>query len=128
MKQVAGKLRLELAQYRELEAFAKFGSDLDKSTQAQLNRGMRLVELLKQPQYKPMSAEKEVMSLYSGTRGFLDSIPVEKVLQYEEQMLAFVERKYPEIFAEIKEKNIIGDSLDQKMSAALTEFAGVFQV
>ena len=97
MKQVAGKLRLELAQYRELEAFAKFGSDLDKSTQAQLNRGMRLVELLKQPQYQPMPAEKEVMSLYSGTRGFLDSIPVEKVLQYEEQMLAFVERKYPEI-------------------------------
>ena len=127
MKQVAGKLRLELAQYRELEAFAKFGSDLDKSTQAQLNRGVRLVELLKQPQYKPMSAEKEVVSLYSGTRGFLDSIPVEKILQYEEQMLAFVERKYPEIFAEIKEKNIIGDSLDQKMSAALTEFAGVFQ-
>ena len=128
MKQVAGKLRLELAQYRELEAFAKFGSDLDKSTQAQLNRGMRLVELLKQPQYKPMSAEREVMSLYSGTRGFLDTIPVEKVLQYEEQMLTFVERKYPEILAEIKEKNIIGDSLDQKMSAALTEFAGVFQV
>ncbi len=127
MKQVAGKLRLELAQYRELEAFAKFGSDLDKSTQAQLNRGVRLVELLKQPQYKPMPAEKEVMSLYSGTRGFLDSIPVEKILQYEEQMLAFVERKYPEILAEIKEKNIIGDSLDQKMSAALTEFAGVFQ-
>ncbi len=79
MKQVAGKLRLELAQYRELEAFAKFGSDLDKSTQAQLNRGMRLVELLKQPQYQPMPAEKEVMSLYSGTRGFLDSIPVDKV-------------------------------------------------
>ncbi|MGO9316027.1 MAG: F0F1 ATP synthase subunit alpha [Syntrophobacteraceae bacterium] len=127
MKQVAGKLRLELAQYRELEAFAKFGSDLDKSTQAQLNRGVRLVELLKQPQYKPMPAEKEVMSLYSGTRGFLDTIPVEKILQYEEQMLAFVERKYPEILAEIKEKNIIGDSLDQKMSAALTEFAGVFQ-
>lgn len=127
MKQVAGKLRLELAQYRELEAFAKFGSDLDKSTQAQLNRGMRLVELLKQPQYQPMPAEKEVMSLYSGTRGFLDTIPVDKVLQYEQQMLAFVERKYPEILAEIKEKNIIGDSLDGKMAAALKEFAGVFQ-
>ena len=127
MKQVAGKLRLELAQYRELEAFAKFGSDLDKSTQAQLNRGMRLVELLKQPQYQPMPAEKEVMSLYSGTRGYLDSIPVDKVGQYEQQMLAFVERKYPEIFAEIKEKNIIGDSLDEKMAAALKEFAGVFQ-
>jgi F-type H+-transporting ATPase subunit alpha len=127
MKQVAGKLRLELAQYRELEAFAKFGSDLDKSTQAQLNRGIRLVELLKQPQYQPMPAEKEVMSLYSGTRGFLDSIPVEKVGQYEQQMLAFIERKHPEILAEIKEKNIIGDSLDEKMAAALKEFAGVFQ-
>ena len=108
MKQVAGKLRLELAQYRELEAFAKFGSDLDKSTQAQLNRGMRLVELLKQPQYQPMPAEKEIMSLYSGTRGFLDSIPVEKVGQYEQQMLAFVERKYPEIFAEIKRRTSSG--------------------
>ncbi|MHC1725611.1 MAG: F0F1 ATP synthase subunit alpha [Syntrophobacteraceae bacterium] len=127
MKQVAGKLRLELAQYRELEAFAKFGSDLDKSTQAQLNRGIRLVELLKQPQYQPMSAEKEVLSLYSGTRGFLDTIPVEQVAQYEQQMIAFVERKYPEILSEIKEKNIIGDSLDQKMDTALKEFAGVFQ-
>jgi F-type H+-transporting ATPase subunit alpha len=127
MKQVAGKLRLELAQYRELEAFAKFGSDLDKSTQAQLNRGMRLVELLKQPQYQPMPAEKEVMSLYSGTRGYLDSIPVDKVGQYEQQMLTFVERKYPDILAEIKEKNIIGDSLDEKMAAALKEFAEVFQ-
>ena len=127
MKQVAGKLRLELAQYRELEAFAKFGSDLDKSTQAQLNRGMRLVELLKQPQYQPMPAEKEIMSLYSGTRGFLDSIPVEKVGQYEQQMLAFIERKHPEILAEIKEKNIISDSLDEKIAEALKEFAGVFQ-
>jgi F-type H+-transporting ATPase subunit alpha len=127
MKQVAGKLRLELAQYRELEAFAKFGSDLDKSTQAQLNRGMRLVELLKQPQYQPMSAEKEVMTLYSGTRGFLDTVPVDKVLQYEQQMLAFMDRKYPDILAEIKEKQAIGDDLDQKIAAALKEFAGVFQ-
>jgi F-type H+/Na+-transporting ATPase subunit alpha len=128
MKQVAGRLRLELAQYRELEAFAKFGSDLDKSTLAQLNRGVRLVELLKQPQYQPMSAEREVMSLYSGTRGYLDTIPVEKVGEYEKQMLAFVERKYPEIFTELKEKNHIGDALDEKMGSALKEFAGVFQV
>jgi len=127
MKQVAGRLRLELAQYRELEAFAKFGSDLDKATQAQLNRGIRLVELLKQPQYQPMPAQKEVMSLYSGTRGFLDPIPVEKVGQYEQQMLAFIERKHPDILAEIKEKNIISDALDAKMSAALKEFAEVFQ-
>jgi F-type H+-transporting ATPase subunit alpha len=127
MKQVAGKLRLELAQYRELEAFAKFGSDLDKGTQAQLNRGSRLVELLKQPQYQPMPAEKEIMSLYSGTRGFLDTIPIEKVGQYEQQMVAFIERKHPDIFAEIKEKNKIEDALDAKMTAALTEFAGIFQ-
>jgi F-type H+-transporting ATPase subunit alpha len=127
MKQVAGKMRLELAQYRELEAFAKFGSDLDKSTQAQLNRGVRLVELLKQPQYQPMPAEKEIISLYSGTRGFLDTIPIEKVSQYEQQMVAFIERKHPEILAEIKEKNKIEDALDAKMSAALTEFAGIFQ-
>jgi F-type H+-transporting ATPase subunit alpha len=127
MKQVAGRLRLELAQYRELEAFAKFGSDLDKGTQAQLNRGVRLVELLKQPQYQPMSAEREVFSLYSGTRGFLDTVPVEKVSEYEKQMLAFVERKHPEVLAEIKEKKAISDELDAKMQAALTEFAEVFQ-
>ncbi|MCE5244421.1 MAG: F0F1 ATP synthase subunit alpha [Syntrophobacteraceae bacterium] len=127
MKQVAGRLRLELAQYRELEAFAKFGSDLDKSTQAQLNRGVRLVELLKQPQYKPMSAEKEVMSLYCGTRGLLDNIPVEKVSEYEKQMLAFLEQKHPEILAELKEKNIISEALDEKIKKALAEFAAVFQ-
>ena len=127
MKQVAGRLRLDLAQYRELEAFAKFGSDLDKATQAQLNRGMRLVELLKQAQYVPMPAEKEVMSLYAGTRGHLDTIPVDRVAEYEQQMLAFVERKYPDILAEIKEKKVISDELDQKMKSALEEFAGVFE-
>lgn len=127
MKQVAGRLRLDLAQYRELEAFAKFGSDLDKSTQAQLNRGVRLVELLKQPQYQPMPAEKEVMALYSGTRGYLDNIPLESVLQYESQMLAFMERKHAEILGEIKEKNVISDELDAKIKKALEEFAEVFQ-
>jgi F-type H+-transporting ATPase subunit alpha len=128
MKQVAGRLRLDLAQYRELEAFAKFGSDLDKSTQAQLNRGVRLVELLKQPQYQPMSGEKQVVSLYSGTRGYLDTVPIDKVSEYEKQMLAFVERKYPEILAEIKEKKIISDDLDAKIASALKEFAEQFQV
>ena len=126
MKQVAGRLRLDLAQYRELEAFAKFGSDLDKSTQAQLNRGIRLVELLKQPQYQPMSAENEVISLYAATRGFIDTVPVDRVGEYETQMLAFIERKYPEILTEIKEENVIGDSLDEKMKKALQEFAEVF--
>jgi F-type H+-transporting ATPase subunit alpha len=126
MKQVAGRLRLDLAQYRELEAFAKFGSDLDKSTQAQLNRGVRLVELLKQPQYQPMPAEKEVASLYAATRGFVDGVAVERVGEYETQMLSFMERKYPEILTEIKEQKVIGDSLDEKMKKALQEFAEVF--
>jgi len=127
MKQVAGRLRLDLAQYRELEAFAKFGSDLDKSTQAQLNRGVRLVELLKQPQYQPMPAEKEVISLYSGTRGYLDGVAVDRVQQYEAQMLSFMERKYPEILSEIKEKKVISDELDAKIQKALVEFGEVFQ-
>jgi len=127
MKQVAGRLRLDLAQYRELEAFAKFGSDLDKSTQQQLNRGVRLVELLKQPQYAPMPAEKMVMSLYSGTRGYLDSVPIDNVPDFEQQMLAFIERKHPDILAELKEKNFISDELDQKMAAALKEFGEIFQ-
>jgi len=126
MKQVAGRLRLDLAQYRELEAFAKFGSDLDKSTQAQLNRGIRLVELLKQPQYQPMPGEKEVMSLYAATRGYVDTVPVERIEEYETQMLAFIERKYPQILSEIKEEKVIGDSLDEKMKKALQEFAEVF--
>jgi F-type H+/Na+-transporting ATPase subunit alpha len=127
MKQVAGRLRLDLAQYRELEAFAKFGSDLDKSTQQQLNRGVRLVELLKQPQYAPMPAEKMVMSLYSGTRGYLDNIPIDNVPDYEKQMLAFIERKHPDILAELKDKNFISDELDQKMAEALKEFGEIFQ-
>ncbi len=126
MKQVAGRLRLDLAQYRELEAFAKFGSDLDKSTLAQLNRGIRLVELLKQPQYVPMPAEKEVMSLYAGTRGHLDNVPVNKVAEYETQILNFIEINYPYILSDIKEKKVINDDLDQKMKSALEEFAGVF--
>ncbi len=127
MKQVAGRLRMDLAQYRELEAFAKFGSDLDKATQEQLNRGVRLVELLKQPQYQPMPVEKQVVSLYSGTKGFLDPLPVEAVSKYEQEMLQFIEQKYPEIYEEIREKKEISDELDGKISKALTEFGEIFQ-
>ncbi len=127
MKQVAGRLRMDLAQYRELEAFAKFGSDLDKATQQQLNRGVRLVELLKQPQYQPMPVEKQVVSLYSGTKGFLDPLPVEAVSKYEQEMLQFIEQKYPEIYEEIREKKEISDELDGKISKALTEFGEIFQ-
>ena len=127
MKQVAGTLRLDLAQYRELEAFAQFGSDLDKSTQNQLNRGVRLVELLKQPQYAPMSMAKQVTSIYAGTRGFVDKYPGEKVGTYEQQMLEFIEQKHAYIFDELTEKNEIGDDLDEKMKKALTEFDEIFQ-
>lgn len=127
MKQVAGRLRLELAQYRELEAFAKFGSDLDKATLAQINRGMRLVELLKQPQYQPMPVEKQIVSLFAGTRGFLDPLPVEKVTEFEQQLHSFIESKYPEIFREIKEKKEITPELDEKMTKVIKEFSEIFQ-
>ena len=127
MRKVGGTLRLDMAQFRELEAFAQFGSDLDKATQAQLERGKRLVEVLKQTQYQPMSAEKQVMILFAGTNGYLDEWAVENVTDYEGQMLEYVEGKYPEIYKELKETNTIGDDLDEKMRKALDEFKGVYQ-
>ena len=126
MKQVAGTLKLDLAQYRELAAFAQFGSDLDKSTQAQLDRGVRLVELLKQPQFMPMSLSKEVVILFAGTRGFIDKYEVEKVRVYEIQLMSFVENKYPDIMKEIEDKKIISPELEKKMKDMLTEFDSVF--
>jgi len=126
MKQVAGTLKLDLAQYRELAAFAQFGSDLDKATQAQLDRGIRLVEILKQPQFSPMSLAQEVVILYAGTRGFLDKYPVDKLQNYEPQLLSFVEGKYPEIMKEIDEKKTISPELDKKLRDVLTEFDSVY--
>ena len=126
MKKVAGKLRLELAQFRELAAFAQFGSDLDKSTQAQLDRGVRLVELLKQPQFQPMSLSKQIVVLFAGTRGFIDKYEVEKVRIYEEQLLSFVEAKHPAIMKEIEEKKVISPELEKKMKEMMTEFDSVF--
>jgi F-type H+-transporting ATPase subunit alpha len=126
MKQVAGTLKLDLAQYRELAAFAQFGSDLDKSTQAQLDRGVRLVELLKQPQFKPMSLSQEIVILFAGTRGFIDKYEVEKVRVYEEQLLSFVESKHPDIMKEIEDKKIISPELEKKMKDVMTAFDSVF--
>ncbi|MBN2568485.1 MAG: F0F1 ATP synthase subunit alpha [Deltaproteobacteria bacterium] len=126
MKQVAGTLKLDLAQYRELAAFAQFGSDLDKATQAQLNRGMRLVELLKQPQYRPMSLSEEVLVLFAGVRGFIDKYPVERLKDYEAQLLSFVESKYPDLMKEIDERQEITGDLEKKMKETLTEFDSVF--
>jgi F-type H+-transporting ATPase subunit alpha len=127
MKKVAGTLRLDMAQYRELEAFAQFGSDLDKATQRQLNRGQRLVEILKQAQYQPMTAEKEVAILFAGANGYLDEYPAQTVSDYEKQMLDFMESKHPEILKELKEKNDISKELDQQMRSALDAFRGIFQ-
>jgi F-type H+/Na+-transporting ATPase subunit alpha len=126
MKQVAGTLKLDLAQYRELAAFAQFGSDLDKATQAQLDRGVRLVELLKQPQFKPMSLGQEIVILFAGTRGFIDKYDVEKVRVYEEQLLSFVESKHPDIMKEIEDKKVISPELEKKMKEVMTSFDSVF--
>ena len=127
MKQVAGMLRLELAQYRELAAFAQFGSELDKSTQQQLNRGIRLVEILKQPQYQPLVMERQISIIYAGTRGFLDKYPVDVLHQYEQQLYSFLESKHIELLKEIKESKAISEDLDNRMKAAFTEFDSVFQ-
>jgi len=127
MKQVAGSLRLDLAQYRELAAFAQFGSELDKSTQAQLNRGVRLVEILKQPQFQPMPMEKMIISLFSGARGFLDDLSVDVLKDFEPQMLAFMESKYQALLSEIKEKKEISPELEEKLKKAIGEFKTQFQ-
>ena len=127
MKQVAGSLRLDLAQFRELEAFAQFGSDLDKATQLQLTRGTRLVEILKQPQYQPLTLDKQVTILYAGTKGFLDKYPVEVLGKYEAGLYPFMESKYPQIFSELAEKKEISDDLDKTMAKALAEYDEEFK-
>jgi F-type H+/Na+-transporting ATPase subunit alpha len=126
MRQVAGSLRLDLAQYRELAAFAQFGSDLDKATQAQLNRGRRLVEILKQPQYQPLPVEKQVVIIFAATRGYLDAIDVEQVRRYEEELYRFLERNHPELLTQIAEKKILDDQLRAAVEAALAEFSRQF--
>lgn len=128
MKGVAGSLRLDLAQFRELETFTRFGSDLDKATQRQLERGRRLMETLKQLQYQPMPVEKEIMIFYAGARGFLDEYPVESIKEYESQMLDFMEGKHKDLLVEIREKREISDGLDKKLSLALNNFKEEFQV
>jgi len=127
MKQVAGTLRLDLAQYRELEAFAAFGSDLDKATQRQLTRGQRMVEILKQPQYQPLSMEKQVTILYAGTRGFLDALPVDVLAKYEAGLYKFIEERFPQVFKDLKEKKVISEDLDALMKKALTQYGEEFK-
>jgi F-type H+-transporting ATPase subunit alpha len=126
MRQVAGSLRLDLAQYRELAAFAQFGSDLDKATQAQLNRGRRLVEILKQPQYQPLAVEKQVTIIYAATKGFLDAVGVEELHRYEEDLYRFIEARHPQVFTGIAEKKILDDDVKAALEGALNEFNSQF--
>ena len=126
MRQVAGTLRLDLAQYRELAAFAQFGSDLDKATQAQLNRGARLVEILKQPQYEPLPVERQVALIYAGTNGYLDNIAVSEVRTFETELYRFIETCAPQVFSNIVEKKILDDQLKGELDAVVKEFAASF--
>ncbi|HHM12423.1 MAG TPA: F0F1 ATP synthase subunit alpha [Planctomycetaceae bacterium] len=122
MKKVAGGLRLDLAAFRELEAFAQLGTDLDPATQKQLDRGYRMVELLKQPQYRPMHVVDQVLSIFAGTRGYLDDVPVHEVRKWEEEFLAFMHDLHSEIIDELNEKQDLTDELEEKIEAAIQEF------
>jgi F-type H+/Na+-transporting ATPase subunit alpha len=126
MKQVAGTLRLSLAQYREMAAFAQFGSDLDKATQMQLARGERLVEILKQPQYRPIPTEKQVLIIFAANNGFLDDYPVASLRRYESELYTFFDTRKSDILTELRDKKAIDDDLKGKIVAALNEFKKEF--
>jgi F-type H+-transporting ATPase subunit alpha len=126
MRQVAGSLRLDLAQYRELAAFAQFGSDLDKATLNQLNRGKRLVEVLKQPQYQPLPIERQVVIIYAATNGFIDGVPVEQVGAYETELYRFLETRRPEVLSTLADTKAIDDQFKTSLNAALKEFGEQF--
>ncbi len=127
MKQVAGTLRLDLAQYRELAAFAAFGSDLDAKTQAQLTRGARLVEILKQPQYQPLPMQKQVVILYAGTNGYLDKLPLDTLADYESELYNYIESNDPSIFTDLLKEQQFNDSIKEKLNKALTSFGDTFK-
>ncbi|GAB6160889.1 F0F1 ATP synthase subunit alpha [Desulfothermus naphthae] len=127
MKKVAGTLRLDLAQYRELAAFAQFGSDLDKATMQRLERGKRMMELLKQPQYQPLPVQEQVVVLYAGTRGYLDDVPIEAISKFEKEFLEFMRNSKADILNAIKESNDLDEATEEKLKAALEEFKKSFQ-
>jgi F-type H+-transporting ATPase subunit alpha len=126
MRQVAGTLRLDLAQYRELAAFAQFGSDLDKSTQAQLTRGARLVEILKQPQYEPLPVERQVAIIFAGTNGYLDAIAISDLRAFETELYKYIETRSPQLFTGIAEKKQLDDELKAALKHAVEEFSKNF--
>ena len=126
MKQIAGGLRLDLAQYRDLAAFAQFGSDLDKSSLAQLNRGKHLVEILKQGQYQPLPIEKQIVTMFAGTQGYLDDLPVEQCRKFEEELYRFVDNAHRPLWDEIRTKKVLDDDLRGKIRAVIEEFKSRF--
>ncbi|HIC3428171.1 TPA: F0F1 ATP synthase subunit alpha [Campylobacter jejuni] len=121
-KQVSGTLRLDLAQYRELQAFAQFASDLDEASRKQLERGQRMVELLKQPPYSPLSVEKQVVLIFAGTKGFLDDIAVSRIKEFEDGIYPFIEAKHLDIFEQIRSKKALDSDLEEKLAKAINEF------
>ncbi|AZV46017.1 F0F1 ATP synthase subunit alpha [Nautilia sp. PV-1] len=127
MKQVAGNLRLDLAQFRELEAFSQFASDLDEASRKQLERGERLVEILKQPAYSPLPVEKQVVIIYAGTRGYLDDIETKSIRRFEDELYPFIETKYPQIFESIRTKKKLDDETEELLKKALEEFKAGFE-
>ena len=126
MKSIAGSLRLDLAQYRELAAFAQFGSDLDKSSQQQLNRGKHLVEILKQDQYQPLPIEKQLMIIWAGTKGYLDDLPVEVCRKFEAELYRFVDNAHRGVLDEIRAKKVLDEELTAKIKAIIEEFKSRF--
>jgi len=128
IKQVAGTLRLDLAQYRELQAFAQFASDLDEASRKQLERGQRMVEVLKQPPYSPLPVENQIVIIYAGANGYLDDIPVESVTRFEAELIPFVEAKYPKLFEDIRTKKKIDDEIKAELNKVLDEFKTTFEV
>lgn len=125
-KQVSGTLRLDLAQYRELQAFAQFASDLDESSRRQLDRGQRMVEVLKQPPYSPLPIERQVVVIFAGARGFMDDISVANITKFESDLYPFLEAKYPQIFEDIRSKKMLDKDIEETLSKALEEFKASF--
>ena len=126
MKQIAGRMRLDLAQYRELAAFAQFGSDLDKSTKEQLDRGVRMVETLKQAQYSPLKVDEQILVIYTAVRGFLSDIPVNQVVNFQRDFLKFINSNHPEIGQTIVEKQKLDDALEASINSAIEEFKSTY--
>jgi F-type H+-transporting ATPase subunit alpha len=128
MKSVAGRLKLELAQFREVQAFSQFASDLDKATQAQLARGLRIVEILKQPPYEPVPLEKQVVAIYAATNGYLDDLPVGSIKKFEAELISYLVEKYPDVLETIAREKTVSDSTGATLKSAVSAFKQQFHI